>query len=36
VNERVLESIERLERFMGTVSDAFAVPREAGASHATN
>jgi len=36
MNKRVIECIERLERFMGTVSDAFAVPREAGASHATN
>jgi predicted O-methyltransferase YrrM len=31
VNERTLGGIERLERFMGTVSDAHAVPREAGA-----
>ena len=31
MNERGLESIERLERFTGTVSDAYAVPREAGA-----
>ena len=30
MNERVLESIERLERFMGTVTDANPVPREAG------
>lgn len=31
MNKRVIECIERLERFMETVSDAYAVPREAGA-----
>ncbi len=31
MTERVRECIERLERFMGTVQDAYAVPREAGA-----
>lgn len=31
MNKRVVECIERLERFMGTVTDANAVPREAGA-----
>jgi len=31
MTKRVVECIERLERFMGTVSDAYAVPREAGA-----
>ena len=31
MNKRVIECIDRLERFMGTVTDANAVPREAGA-----
>jgi len=31
MNKRVIECIERLERFMGTVTDANSVPREAGA-----
>jgi predicted O-methyltransferase YrrM len=31
MNSRVQESIERVERFIGSVDDAFAVPREAGA-----
>lgn len=31
MTQRVMECIERLERFMGTVRDAYAVPREAGA-----
>ena len=31
MNQRVADALERLERFMGTVQDAYAVPREAGA-----
>jgi len=31
MDKRVIECIERLERFMGTVTDANPVPREAGA-----
>ena len=31
MNQRVADALERLERFMGTVNDAYAVPREAGA-----
>jgi len=31
MNQRIIECINRLERFMGTVTDANAVPREAGA-----
>jgi len=31
MNQRVTDALERLERFMGTVKNAYAVPREAGA-----
>ena len=31
MNKRVIECIDRLERFMGTVTDANPLPREAGA-----
>lgn len=31
MNQRVADALKRLERFMGTVTDANAVPREAGA-----